>query len=240
MTHWPQITAGLFHVALLLCAMAAPAASDPASLQLASVRLPQSYPALELQAEPQAEPQAVLFGLGKRRRGALCGDRAIEGERAGAVTGHLQGCGAAETVRVTSVAGVALSQPSILTCDTARALRKWVEDDVVKAFGRRNQVVRLRVAAHYACRTRNNRPGARVSEHGRAKAIDISGFYLEDGALVTVLKGWRDRSTRRALRKMWRGACGPFGTVLGPDSDRYHQDHFHFDTARHRGGAYCR
>jgi len=39
---------------------------------------------------------------------------------------------------------------------------------------------------------------------------------------------------------MHRAACGPFGTVLGPNADRFHQDHFHFDTARHRSGPYCR
>jgi hypothetical protein len=27
---------------------------------------------------------------------------------------------------------------------------------------------------------------------------------------------------------------------LGPDADRYHQDHFHLDTASHRSGPYCR
>jgi hypothetical protein len=42
------------------------------------------------------------------------------------------------------------------------------------------------------------------------------------------------------MRRMHRGACGPFGTVLGPEADRYHQDHFHFDTARYRSGSYCR
>lgn len=43
------------------------------------------------------------------------------------------------------------------------------------------------------------------------------------------------------LRAVHRGACGPFTTVLGPDSDAAHLDHFHLDLARRRGGAgYCR
>jgi hypothetical protein len=125
-------------------------------------------------------------------------------------------------------------------CDLAKSLNRWVSKDVEKAFGRGNKVVSLRVAAHYACRSRNNRPGARISEHGKARAIDISGFTLEDGQTVTVLEGWKKRQTRKKLRKIWKAACGPFGTVLGPDADRYHQDHFHLDMARHRGGAYCR
>jgi hypothetical protein len=39
---------------------------------------------------------------------------------------------------------------------------------------------------------------------------------------------------------MHRAACGTFGTTLGPGSDGMHEDHFHYDTARHRNGAYCR
>jgi hypothetical protein len=63
---------------------------------------------------------------------------------------------------------------------------------------------------------------------------------MRDGSRVTVLSGWNDPEDGRLLRRLHRGACGPFGTVLGPNSDRFHQDHFHFDVARHRGGPYCR
>ncbi|MEP2716010.1 extensin family protein, partial [Pseudophaeobacter sp.] len=172
--------------------------------------------------------------------GSVCDDIDIQGKEVGAVEATLPGCGAKDAVRVTSVAGVTLSQASVMTCETAEALKRWVSKDVVKAFGRGNRVVSLRVAAHYACRTRNNRPGGRISEHGRGKAIDISGFVLEDGSMVSVLVGWQARDTRKPMVKMWKAACGPFGTVLGPESDRYHLDHFHLDVARHRGGAYCR
>ncbi|NIZ14850.1 extensin family protein, partial [Phaeobacter sp. HF9A] len=184
--------------------------------------------------------QQVLFGRAKRRRGSVCGDLDIQGEEAGDIAGTLQGCGARDAVRVRSVSGVALSTPALMTCDTAKALNSWVSRDVEKAFGRANRVVRLRVAAHYSCRTRNNRPGAKISEHGRGRAIDISGFTLADGTLITVLKGWQSKSTRGPLRRLWKSACGPFRTVLGPEADSYHRDHFHLDTARHRSGRYCR
>jgi hypothetical protein len=39
---------------------------------------------------------------------------------------------------------------------------------------------------------------------------------------------------------MHRAACGRFGTTLGPGSDGMHEDHLHFDTARHANGPYCR
>ncbi|OIQ43773.1 MAG: extensin-like protein [Roseobacter sp. MedPE-SW] len=189
---------------------------------------------------PDTLVEQALFKRRRLRKGSVCGDVEIQGKVIGGVVATMPGCGAKDAVQVTSVAGVRLSQPSVMTCETAAALKHWVSKDVETAFGRRNKVVSLRVAAHYACRTRNNRPGGRISEHGRGKAIDISGFKLEDGTLVTVLQGWTDRKTRKPMARIWKAACGPFGTVLGPEADRYHRDHFHLDVARHRGGAYCR
>ena len=65
-------------------------------------------------------------------------------------------------------------------------------------------------------------------------------FHLKDGTVITLLKGWNHPEHGKLLRQMHKRACGPFGTVLGPESDRFHKDHFHFDVARHRGGPYCR
>lgn len=101
-------------------------------------------------------------------------------------------------------------------------------------------IAQFRVAAHYSCRTRNSQPGARISEHGKGKAVDIAAIRLRNGVDVTVLDGWRDRTHGPILRRMWGAACGPFGTVLGPDANAFHRDHFHFDTASYRSGSYCR
>ena len=219
----------------------------PESEQLiAAAARPADLPMLgpDLSLRPLLRPDSVveqaLFKRRQRRKGAVCGDIDIQGKLVGEVQGKLAGCGASNAVRVRSVAGVTLSQQSVMTCDTAKALKKWVEKGVLPAYGRQDRVVSLKVAAHYSCRTRNNRPGARISEHGKGKAIDISGFILESGKLVTVLRGWQERSIKKRLKKVWRAACGTFGTVLGPEADRYHRDHFHLDTARHRSGSYCR
>ena len=191
-------------------------------------------------ARPRGLEEKVFFKKRKRRKGSVCGDIDIQGERVGRVKGKLRGCGAEDAVRVREVAGVRLSQQAIMTCDTARALKTWVERGVKPAFRRRGPVVELRVAAHYVCRTRNHKPGAKISEHGKGRAIDISAFVMKDGEVITVLKGWGQGTTLKPLRRVWKAACGPFGTVLGPESDRYHRDHFHVDIARYRGGPYCR
>jgi hypothetical protein len=174
-------------------------------------------------------------------RGALCGVPGLVGDRLERIPGRIQGCGIAEPVRLREVDGIRLSTPATINCTTARALHTWVQDSLVPTVGRRGGgVSSLRVVASYACRTRNNQPGARVSEHGRGNAIDIAGIGLANGSELTVLGGWRDTRTGPILRDLHRGACGPFGTVLGPNSDRFHQDHFHFDVASYRSGPYCR
>ncbi|MCX8954036.1 extensin family protein [Ruegeria sp. NA] len=189
---------------------------------------------------PESLEQQVLFKKRKLRKGSVCGDIAIQGKPVGRVGSENSACGVKDAVQITSVSGVALSRPATMDCGTAVALNKWVDKTVKPTFKRRGPVVELQVAAHYACRTRNNRKGARISEHGKGRAIDISAFKMADGEVVTVLAGWRKNPSKKQLQKIWRGACGPFGTVLGPNSDSYHRDHFHLDTARYRSGAYCR
>jgi len=45
---------------------------------------------------------------------------------------------------------------------------------------------------------------------------------------------------RRFLRSIHKAACNRFGTVLGPEANDAHRDHFHLDLAPRRRSAYCR
>lgn len=184
-----------------------------------------------------ATPTLVSVG----RTGVLCGDRRIQGEVLAPIKGGLPGCGLDAPVRVASVDGVVLGQSSVMDCHTAKTLRKWVTNTLKPAVHKRGGGVKsLSVPSHYSCRTRSSQPGAKISEHGKGRAIDISAINFNNGTKLTVLNGWKNRTDKKLLSALHSGACGPFGTVLGPDSDRHHQDHFHFDTARHRSGSYCR
>ena len=206
---------------------------------VAAAALPRSS-SLRPNLRPDAIVQQAMSRRAERRKGQVCGDPDLQGDEVGFVPGRINGCGIAEAVRLRSVSGVTLSQASLMDCNTAKALKRWTETGAKPALRNKGGgLSSYRVAAHYACRTRNNQRGARISEHGKGRAIDISGFTLKDGSTLTVLNDWNSRH-RRALRSMHRAACGPFGTVLGPNSDRFHRDHFHFDTARYRSGAYCR
>jgi hypothetical protein len=174
------------------------------------------------------------------RAGSVCGDPAIRGEPLSRITSRVQGCGIDSPVRVTEVDGVRLSTAITVDCGTAQALRRWVSDTVQPQVGRLGGGVEsLQIFAHYACRPRNNQRGARVSEHGRGRAVDIGAINLANGSSLPVLGNWNGQHAN-LMRSLHRGACGPFGTVLGPAADRFHANHFHFDTARHRSGAYCR
>lgn len=186
-----------------------------------------------------AEPEQVTAKRKDRKRaetakGSVCGVPAIKGEKVARITSKVKGCGVQDPVRITSVSGVRLSQPATIDCDTAIALNSWVDDVLQPAFGR-TKVAELKIAAHYICRPRNNKRGAKISEHGRGKAVDVSGFVLENGKELSILRDYN-----KTIAKAHRGACGIFGTTLGPGSDGYHEDHLHFDTARHGNGPYCR
>ncbi len=194
----------------------------------------------KLQQVSSERRRATVASSSKSARGAICGDPDIIGKMIQPIPAKLDGCGLPEGVAVISVAGVALTTPASIDCKTAKALKSWVVNGVKPAVGRKGGGVRaLRIAASYSCRTRNNVKGAKISEHGRGRALDISAILLGDGSAVTIEKGWGSRRYGKALKSMRSAACGPFKTVLGPGSDRYHSDHFHFDTAR-RKSTYCR
>ena len=228
-------------------AVAAPVAgvvAAGAAVGLTGNSRPAPRPALPPEIAPEAvEPVAAVRVLpGKSavvgRKGSVCGVNGIKGETLAPITSRVRGCGITDPVRITSVDGVALSTPATVDCDTARALNDWVRGALKPAFGSK-EVVRLQVAASYACRPRNNVKGAKISEHGRGKAIDIAAIVLANGSSVSVAEDWRNRAGKPMV-KAYHGACGTFGTTLSPDADRYHRDHMHFDTASQRGGPYCR
>lgn len=188
-------------------------------------------------SRPTPEPSPPIA-----RAASICGDPRLSGEPIAPLSSPRNArCGARDPVALTAVAGVRVSPPAQVNCRVARRLADWVEQGVQPAaraaYGQ--PVTELANAASFSCRTRNHQPGAKLSEHSFANAIDISAFQFAGGDRVTVLEGWRARRSGRFLRDVWRSACGPFGTVLGPESDRFHADHFHFD-AKERRTPYCR
>lgn len=204
----------------------------PPSLIKAQIVAPPAVPAVPATRQPVKLTDGALE--------TVCGDPDLRGRALPAIKGDLPGCGLARPVALSVVDGVALSRPATLHCDTAKALKRWINRGVRPTMGRLGGgVVELKVAADYACRTRNNLPNAKLSEHAKGRAIDISAFRLKNGVELTVFEGWTNKTQSRLLQSIHAEACGPFKTVLGPEADRFHQDHFHLDTADRRS-AYCK
>jgi hypothetical protein len=147
-------------------------------------------------------------------------------------------CGALRPFQMSAAGNgrVSLRPAALLRCSMIPAVERWVQR-VVEPESRRYfglPLAELKVAASYGCRPMNNIHGAKLSEHGHANAVDISEFVLSDGRRITVRDGWYgDPRARAFLRSVHDGACLEFTTVLGPNADGYHRDHFHLDLARH-------
>ncbi len=172
--------------------------------------------------------------------GEICGSPALLGAQVAPIRGEGV-CGVAEPVRIDAVGGVALDPPPSVTCGTARALAAWVEADAKPAFARRGAALAgLEVIDAYSCRNRNREDEADLSEHSFGRALDISAFRLRGGESVTVREGWTDPAWSATLRGLHAAACGPFGTVLGPEANALHADHLHLDVEARRSGPYCR
>jgi hypothetical protein len=150
------------------------------------------------------------------------------------------GCRTVGTIQLLDI-GIPITNLKALTCPLARSLTQWTRAEVPAAarswLGSR--VVRIETFGTYGCRPVNSRPGARLSEHGRANAIDVAAFVLADGRRISVLDGWNggDPRVRQFLRELHRNGCRRFQVGLGPDADAWHRNHFHFDMGR---GPYCR
>ena len=173
--------------------------------------------------------------------GQICGDARLTGTRADPVLNRFRGCGILNPVRVTKVSDVFLSNATLTDCPTAVALADWVDQSVKPAIGERGGgVAVIQVSGSYNCRPVNNQPGRATSEHGRGRAIDVSGFRMFDGSWLSVQNDWTSAEDGPVLQKIHAAACGPFSTVLGPQADRYHVDHFHLDTATRIDGPICK
>jgi hypothetical protein len=242
-------------------------------------------------------------------------------------------CGTPAPMKLISIGSspqVALSPPPTVTCDLIVALHKWLRHDV-QPLARQHlgaPVIRIESMSSYSCRNAYSRIGGRLSEHGRANALDIRTFVTAHGQTVAVAADWGPTAreiaaaaakgeaegvaagegpsksapkeptrlaTRAApgwqqadvafsvpgltvawsgtgrekrlaamppnrlggpdgaearssggngdkgefLREAHRAACRIFGTVLGPEANDAHKNHFHVDMAERKVAVIC-
>ncbi len=158
------------------------------------------------------------------------------------------GCSMVNAVRVQRMPGdsgdFAVGNLGPVACPAAQALAAWARYGVDRAARRHlgATLVRVETMGSYACR--NVGSSGRRSAHARAEAVDVSGFVFADGRRVSVLGDWDggDADERRFLRAVQASACKRFATVLGPDYNAAHRDHFHLEISGSGTGrrSFCR
>jgi hypothetical protein len=140
--------------------------------------------------------------------------------------------GACNVTNGVRVAGLLtpFSRPATLSCPMALRLDEF-EINVVQMAAQRyfkRKVVEMRQVGSYSCR--NIAGSHRISMHASGEAIDIAGFVLDDGRVITVKNDWSGRGpANRFLHEVARGACGLFSVVLTPNTNADHHEHLHLD-----------
>jgi hypothetical protein len=132
---------------------------------------------------------------------------------------------------------VELKPAATLACPIVSALDQWIAVAVQPAALRwfHVPVVEIKQISAYSCRGMNGNPNAHISEHAFGNALDIAGFTLADGHVISVQYGWRGTPEEQGfLHDVQLAACDEFSTVLAPGANIYHYNHIHVDLMRRR------
>ena len=147
------------------------------------------------------------------------------------------GCGGEDLVRLEAIVlpdkrQVPVKPAAILRCRMATAIAEWIRNDIAPLAQQAGSAIsELDNYDSYQCRGRNNIAGAMLSQHGLANALDVRGFKLANGRMLSLTDRNLPRETRESVL---HSACTRFSTVLGPGSDWYHEDHIHLDVMERR------
>lgn len=104
-------------------------------------------------------------------------------------------CGAAAPVELISIGKspqVTFSPTVVMTCDMVAALHTWITKDL-QPLARRHmgsELIRIDTMSSYSCRMAYGRAHGRLSEHGKANALDIRAFMFGKGDTADVLANW--------------------------------------------------
>jgi hypothetical protein len=135
-----------------------------------------------------------------------------------------------------SAAAIPFNQPAVAACNFVLKFDEF-ERDVIRPLAKRTFGRDLKTIVHfgaYSCRPTH---AGRESEHAHGLAMDIAGFELTNGAMISVKQEWTKRGKGRDfLHAVATQACRYFNEVLDPDSDRDHVDHIHLDLGPYK---YC-
>lgn len=149
-------------------------------------------------------------------------------------------CGVRSPLSVTGVRvngqEIGFTAPVTTNCQMAGAIADWVGAvDRYASAALDSPIAAVTTGTSLMCRNRYGAADGFVSEHGFANALDVVGFTLENGQSIAVEADWLPAAAPagRLLRQAHGAACGRFTTVLGPEANAEHADHFHLDLGCH-------
>jgi hypothetical protein len=222
-----RLISALTLAALTLSGCSAIPQAPQRSVQLAPLRQSSAY------YEPAVPVRQCLSNLGAQ----LANFTPIPDQYYGA------GCSTIASVRLISLrsdsADLGLTNLGPVTCALADRFAGWARFGVDRAARQilGSPLARIETMGSYNCR--NVAGTEHRSAHATGNAIDVSGFVLADGQRITVLDDWTAGTPRQRefLQAIEASACKRFGTVLSPDYNAAHQNHFHLELT---GNAFCR
>jgi hypothetical protein len=142
------------------------------------------------------------------------------------------GCRIVGAVQLIDI-GLPVTNLKAMRCGLARAFTGWARHAAVPAAHQMlgSDLVRIESYGTYACRNTIGTAHPMLSGHAIANAVDVAAFVLQDGRRISVLDGWNspDAQIRGFLRTVRGSACKRFGTVLSPDYNSAHRNHFHLE-----------
>nr|WP_255768807.1 extensin family protein [Maritalea mediterranea] len=154
------------------------------------------------------------------------------------------GCGTQSPYQLNAIEidgrNIRLATPVTINCAMGTAFIGWVKRvDHLSRTIHGAGLKQLNTGTSYVCRRRNNADTGKISEHGFANAIDLTGFVLTNGATVKLPDAWTaEDEDQKLIRQSHKLGCDIFTTVLGPEANAAHKDHLHLDLGCH--GARCR
>ncbi len=148
-------------------------------------------------------------------------------------------CGIADPVLV-SGDPEPYAHPVLMGCELAVRVARWqaeaVNSEARHYFGQ-PVAAAVQPLIGYSCRQEIGSKRNYVSQHGYGRALDIGGWRLGDGTVISVARDWHDQGRKgRFLHAVALDACRYFAVVLTPDVNAAHRSHFHVDIGDYR---YC-
>ncbi|MXQ12499.1 extensin family protein [Microvirga makkahensis] len=147
-----------------------------------------------------------------------------------------KGCKIGNPVSVSALSNtIEIAPASVMECSYAENLARWIANVVVPRASEHLQSAPTKLLIGTAYQCRDQRSGAKLSEHAFGNGVDVMGFEFDRRPPLRVKfqsEGSPEAAFQSAIQKE---ACSIFTTVLGPGSDDDHGDHLHLDMRMRKG-----